>query len=295
MSDDAKKQEQREREQREHEEKDPNETVGVGLVNGGDYGFLSSHPEVGTSIESRRVYTWNKTGNLYFSTTNAKFDDKGMPIWSTLNDDVKKCFQEVCVFWASLTKALVKANKSIFDHGCVDRAVRSSGLFDHMTKEKLRKVTDSFGLTFSKEVVGAMVGLGTGVPFAASLVNMLGNESVKVGQEYSNTDSKMCHVCFICEEIFDLPVISVMIISIDTEQVKRHVTAGPCLSYQRQWTTLTMEKDTYLFVQPESIELYSGRLLKAISNEDLAAMTEKLKEFIENKEDNNQGQGGNQP
>lgn len=267
-----------EKEQRKHCKDKAN------LINASDIKFLSDHAEVGKSVESRRVYTWNKTGNLYFSTTNAKFDKDGMPVWSTLNPLVRKAFQEVCVFWAALTRALVSMHKSIYDFEVLERAIDSSGLFAHMTREESTKVSNQFGLSFSKDVVGAFLGLGTGVPFAQSLVSAIASDckaadgnNIEISSDFSKAHSRMAHVVFVCEEIFELPIISVMLISVEAEQIKESIKVGPCFSQSEVHTTMDMIKDTYLFVQPESIEAYTGGMVAAMHNPKLAELTEMLR------------------
>lgn len=265
-----------EAEQREHA------PPGALLINASDVHFLSEHAEVGKSVESRRVYTWNKTGNLYFSTTNAKFDEDGNPVWETLNPMVRKAFQEVCVFWAALTRSLVARHLSLFDCDALERAIDSSGLFAHMTHEESTKVSSDFGLSFSKNIIGAFLGLGTGVPFATSLVSAIVSDcnteqSISFQSDFSKAGSRMAHVVFICEEIFELPIISVMVVSVEAKQVKESIKVGPCFSQHSTWTSMDMHKDTYLFVQPESIKKYSGPLISAMTNPQHAELTEMLR------------------
>ena len=218
-------------------------------------------------------YIFNETGNIMLAST--ELNGEQVP------EAVRDVFSEVAVFFAAMTKAIsttinpeTKKPFSLYNYKALQNVIDGSGLFVHVTEEDIEHNSSSFGATFSKELIEGLLGLATGtgaLSFAEGMISSMGSQGLKIGGSHSSSDSKIANIIFICEYLLGMPIVSAMVVYCDTKVNKQAFSIGPCFKESSTTTSLTMHKDTYMFVTPKFIRNYAG---------DLESVT-KDQEFLE--------------
>lgn len=214
------------------------------------------------NVQGTKEYIFNETGNIMLSST----DMTG----STIPDEVRAIFAEVSVFFAAMTKAISQTIDpdtgkpySLYSYEAIQNVIDGSGLFIHVTEEDITHTTESFGATFSKELIEGLLGLATGagaLSFAQGMIASMGSAGLKIGGTITTNKTKVANIIFICEYLLGMPIISAMVVYCDTMANSQTFSIGPCISEQSSSVTLTMHKDVYMFVTPKFIKEYAGDL-----------------------------------
>jgi hypothetical protein len=225
--------------------------------------------------EVKKGFVFNETGNIMMATTDMTN--------STIEKEVRDVFAEVSVFFGAMTKALDKEGKSLYDYDALQKIIDESGCFVHVNEEDVTHKSNSWGATFSKELLEGVLGLATGtggLAFAKAMVSSVGQAGLTISGDKSHTSKKACNIIFVCEYLLGMPVISAIVCTLDTEENSQALTLGPCIKEHSQSTELTIHKDTYMFVTPAFIEQYSSDLVDGMNDPDFEALTKKFQEFL---------------
>merc|ERR1711941_27004 len=75
-----------------------------------------------------------------------------------------------------------------------------------------------------------------------------------------------------------------IMVSIDSKEVRKAVDVGPCFSASEVKTTLTMTKEVYYWVSPEAIENDSEDIIKAMDDKNEAQIVNKMMDLIRGKD-----------
>jgi hypothetical protein len=214
------------------------------------------------NVQASKKFIFNETGNIMLATTEMSSDN--------VTDSVREIFAEVAVFFAAMTKAIStsinptsKKRYSLYDVEAIQNVIDGSGLFVQVTEEDIVHKTNSFGATFSKELIEGLVGLATGVgglAFAQGMISSIGKQGLNLCLDTSTSKSQVGNIIFVCEYLLGMPIVSALVVSCDAQQVSQTFKAGPCFSETSTTTSLTLHKDTYMFVTPTFIKKYSGDL-----------------------------------
>jgi len=238
----------------------------------------------GDAVESDRIYTFNQTGNFLISSTFAKGK------LDLENLIPKKCwleFQRAAVFLAAMTKAL-HVTKKKFDYLAMQEVINGSGTWVQMTEEEVHHETSQYGASFSTELVKGLVGLmipeASLMKFATTMTQSMGKKAVNLSIDNEKDETKLANMIIICENIFGVPFICMIMVSIDSSEVRHAVGVGPCLKAESVTTKLTMTKETYYWVSPEAIKNDSEDILKAMDDKNEAQIVNKMADLIRGKD-----------
>jgi hypothetical protein len=240
-------------------------------------------------------FVFNETGNIMMSTTDLTTQE--------IEKEVRDVFAEVSVFFAAMTKALEKNaaedmkgeetvmvknadgtkhnqvksyNYSLYDYAEIKKIIDNSGCFVQVNEEDVNHSTQSYGATFSKELLEAVLGLATGtgeLAFAKAMVSSVGKAGLKISARTNTDETRVANIIFVCEYLLGMPVVSAIVITADSKQDAFHV-GTPCVSVDHVHTDLTIHKDTYMFVTPKFIKRYSGDLISGINDPEFEELTE---------------------
>ena len=235
------------------------------------------------NVEVKKGFVFNETGNIMMSTTDMQSQE--------IEQSVRDVFAEVSVFFAAMTKALEKNaasdmkgvdsngndyNYSLYDYNEMKKIIDSSGCFIQVNEEDVNHKTDSWGVTFSKELVEAVLGLATGtgeLAFAKAMVSSIGKAGLQISKRSNSDEKKVANIIFVCEYLLGMPVISAIVITADMSTQSQQFKLGPCFSESSTETNLTIHKDTYMFVTPAFIKQYSGDLISGVNDPDFEKLT----------------------
>lgn len=242
------------------------------------------------NIEAVKHYVFNETGNIMLSTTDKKSD--------TIQQSVRDVFAEVAVFFAAMTKAISQTrnpygNKdangvlpfySLYNYDALSAVIDGSGYFVHVNEEDVSYKTQSWGTTFSKELLEAILGLATGadaLAFASAMVNSVGKEGLSISGQSKSLTSKVCNIIFVCEYLLGMPIVSAIVMSTDSKTASQSFKLGPCFKEQSSSTELTVHKDTYMFVTPTFIKQYAGDLSSIMNDPAYLKLIMELEGLVE--------------
>lgn len=235
------------------------------------------------NVEATKHYIFNETGNIMMASTS----DASQP----LNDEVQQVFAEVSVFFAGMTRAITTTinphtgeNYSLYNHHALERVIGGSGLFVHVTEEDVEYSTKSVGAEFSKELIESLLGLATGageLGFASAMVASMGKEGLRISGKSTSSESKVGNIVFVCEHLMGMPIISAIVVYADCHKNSTTIQAGPCFKAQSSSTSMTLHKDTYLFVTPSFIHQYSGDLDSVQSDPNYLMLINWFKRLVE--------------
>lgn len=209
---------------------------------------------------------------------------------SNLDDKVRDVFNEVSVFYAAMSKAITTTQRpgkkecySLYDYEALEKVIDGSGCFIHCTQEDINYSSTSVGADFSKELLTALLGLPAGggvLSFAQAMISSMGQEGFKMSMDATSTESKVGNIIFVCEFLFGMPVISAMVVYVDTKKNSDVFKAGPCVSVTNNHTSITMHKDVYMFVTPAFIKSYASDLDSIITSSDYSKFISYLRSLL---------------
>jgi hypothetical protein len=244
---------------------------------------LTQNPNL---VEGKKTFVFNQTGNIMVSTTQ----DPSLPV----SGNVMDVFNEVSVFFAAMAKAITSTinpldpNKqpySIFNYDALEKVINGSGCFVEITKEVVNYTSNSFGMSFSKDLLTALLGLpGTGaMAFAASLVASVGDEGLKISADKSSSSSKAGSIVFVCEYLMGMPIVTATCLYTDSSTVVTAVNIGPCVKTSSIQTKMDIYKDVYYFVTPSLIKKYAPDLDTLIGNSEYGEFISFLEAILQGK------------
>ena len=244
------------------------------------------------NVQVPKGYVFNETGNIMMATTDLQSQE--------IEKSVRDVFAEVSVFFAAMTRALEKYSKesndgmtgihdgtmphtakgmpynySLYDYEHLKNIIDSSGCFVQVNEEDITHKTESFGATFSKELIEAVLGLATGtgeLAFAKAMVSSVGQAGLKISQRDADDKKKVANIIFICEYLLGMPAVSVIVITADMKEHTQALSVGPCFSESSSEITLKIHKDTYMFVTPAFITHYSPDLISGITDPEFVEL-----------------------
>lgn len=234
------------------------------------------------NIQAVKKYIFNETGNIMLSSTDLNGDQ--------ITESVQAVFAEVSVFFAAMTKAISTTIDpdtgqpySLYDYTALQNVIDGSGLFVHVTEEDVLYNTTTYGANFSKELIEGLLGLATGegeLAFAQAMIASMGSAGLNIGGNTSSSDTKVANIIFICEFLLGMPIVSAMVVYCDAKENEQTFKAGPCFSESSTTTSLTMHKDTYLFVTPTFIKNYAGDLESITTNQEYLEFVNYLQSLV---------------
>ena len=242
------------------------------------------------NIQAVKRYVFNETGNIMLATT----DDQT----ANIQQEVRNVFAEVSVFFGAMTKAISQtinpngkkdANGNLpyynlYNYDALESVIDGSGYFVRVNEEDVSYTTSSFGANFSKELIEAVLGLATGgtaLTFATAMVNSMGKEGVNISAQANSEHSKVANVIFVCEYLMGMPIVSAIVVTADSKTVAQTVQLGPCFKEQTSSTTMTVHKDTYMFVTPAFIKQYAGDLSSIMNDPEYLKLIMELESLVQ--------------
>jgi hypothetical protein len=237
------------------------------------------------NIQASKEYVFNETGNIMLAKT---IDGSG-----EIEESTRELFAEVAVFFAAMTRAIsttinpkTKKYYTLYDYEALQAVIDGSGLFVHVTEEDITHQASSWGVSFSKDLIEALLGLATGegeLGFAKAMIASMGSHGLKIGAENSKSNGVVGNIVFVCEYLLGMPIISAIVVYIDSKKERQSFTVGPCVKESSQSVTLKMHKDTYMFVSPKFIKKYAGDLLSIESDLEYLEFVDYLQDLVERK------------
>ncbi|MCY4779318.1 hypothetical protein ORI89_06630 [Sphingobacterium sp. UT-1RO-CII-1] len=250
------------------------------------------------NIQGTKHYVFNQTGNIMMSSTDPDGND--------IPESVRETFSEVSVFFAAMTKSisqtinpnLIKKVKvggkeieqpmyySLYDYDALEAIIDGSGYFVRVTEQDLVSKTSTYGTTFSTDLLSGVIGLAVGdaiIPFAQSMLASIGKKSedyVNFSIANSSSSSKVANIIFVCEYIMGMPLISAIVLSVDSSIANSTYQAGPCFKAESTKTELKIHKDTYMFVTPSFIKEFAEELNTEMNNRDYIQLINHLKALV---------------
>lgn len=242
------------------------------------------------NLQAVKRYVFNETGNIMLASTDEKTDN--------IQQSVRDVFAEVSVFFAAMTKAISQTTNpngtpdkngnlpyyNLYNYDALEAVIDGSGYFVRITEEDVSYTTSSWGANFSKELIEAILGLATGsgeLGFATAMVNSMGKEGVNISGQSSSMTSKVANIIFVCEYLLGMPVVSAIVVTADSKTVSQTVSVGPCFKEQSSSTTMTVHKDTYMFITPTFIKQYAGDLSSIMNDPAYLKLIMQLESLIE--------------
>lgn len=232
--------------------------------------------------EGDKYFVFNQTGNIMVSTTKAVDDG--------IDDETRRVFSEVCVFFAAMTKSITSTPNpddngkpySIYNMEVLEKVIAGSGCFVEMTKELVQYETSSFGMEFSSTLLSSLIGLpgGGALAFANSLLAGVAKEGCRLAGSKETSSSRVGSILFVCEMLMGMPLVSVITLSVDASSVKKVFEASPCLKTESVHSEMKVAKETYLFVTPTFIRQYSDDLDSIIGNAEYGEFISYLQSLI---------------
>nr|WP_299384787.1 hypothetical protein [Allomuricauda sp.] len=233
-------------------------------------------------------YVFNETGNIMIASTE--------PITSDIDPNAKALFEEVAVFFAALTKAITSTKRpgatapykptdyyTIYDYVPLENIVNRSGLFVNVHREdltySLTSTTVSINLQFVEALLGVALTDGVG---AEALMNTLKAMGKQATFSYNRTKKtqKIGNILFVCEYLLGMPIVSVLYFYLDEEDTHTVVKFSPCFTAVHDDKSMTVHKDTFLFVVPSWIRKYAGDLSSIANDVEYKKLVNELESFI---------------
>lgn len=199
-----------------------------------------------SNIEASKSYVFNETGNIIVVSTSG---NEMLPVHTTA------VFNDVAEFYFNMIKTIsttidstTKKPYSIYSFDAIMNSITNSGNFVNITSEDVQFTTNSYGATFSKELIEALLGFSTGTSsFAEEMICSIGNEGLKLASNINVPESKVGNIFFVCEYLQGLTSISAIVINCDAKLNKQVFNIGPCYKESSSSTSLIMRKDIYMF------------------------------------------------
>ncbi len=209
----------------------------------------------------RKYYAFNETGNVMVCTTNE--------VAEVVSDSLKHMFSDMSIFFAAMTKAIVTPEDteskagSIYDSDAIMKILDKSELFVEAKQESIIASSSSVGDSMSKELAEKLLGREFGesrLNFSIGLFRSMAERSKNIGGAGS--------IFFICESILGLPMVSAVVVKLDSSNGKGRKNNGESVANREMSEILYIEeadgtnsivrewkfdKKTYLFISPRSI------------------------------------------
>ena len=232
--------------------------------------------------QAPKYFVFNETGNIMMATT----DMSNHPIEAS----VRHVFAEVAVFFAAMTRAITTTINpatgqpySLYNYTALGNVIGGSGLFVHVTEEDIEYNTSTVGVALSRELIEALLGLASGtseLAFASGMIASMGQEALNINAQATHTDSSVANIVFVCEYLLGMPVVSALVVSVNTDTNSTVINAGPCFKTSSVSTSLKMHKDTYMFVTPAFIRQYASDLESIETDPDYLALVNSLADLV---------------
>lgn len=215
-----------------------------------------------THTPLKKYYSFNETGNVMVSTTREGTD--------VLNEELRKMFLDMSIFFAAMTKAIVtngdgtaKSN-SIYNSDAITKILDQSEFFVKVRSENITVSSSDVGDKMAKELTERILGR----EFEEEKLNFSKGLFQSMIQSKED-DNDAGSIFFICEYILGLPMVSAVVIQLDdcegkgtsllegktVENEFRHM--GEILDLKESSHTILREwdfdKNTYMFISPRSI------------------------------------------
>jgi len=241
----------------------------------------------GQTFQSDRIYEFNQTGNFLISSTFGKDDTKDLS--HIIPQNCWEEFSRAAVFLAAMTKAMALGSstgkaKSFYDYDAIRKIIDGSGLWIQMTEEEVNHQSQSTGAAFSAELISGLLGLmlpeASVAKFAGTMMQSMGKDAVRLSESSEKTDTKLANMIIICENLFGVPFICMIMVNIDASTAKEAFSAGPCISGQSYKNTLNMTKQVYYFVSPDAIEKDSKTIVDAMQNRQEAEIVQFMVDLL---------------
>ncbi len=198
--------------------------------------------------EIAKYYAFDEKGHILFASTSE----------GEAGEDVKKIFTKVVCFFAAMTAALQRKEKTLFDYEAVNSIIAGSGWFISLGKEKRmfssESTSASLNTTIIQNVLGSNIS-GGGMKIAQNILASLGGQ-ITASYEKSDTKKEIAHLLFICESIMGIPMVSVSLYHTNMEQ-HAWVAKTNCSTVSRNSLSFKYESDDYMFVDPEFINKFT--------------------------------------
>lgn len=230
------------------------------------------------NIPATKQFVVNATGNLFIATTLSSPDTP-----EDISEEAKIAFGQVSVFFAALTKAMSESVQSLYDFDALNNLIKGSGLFINMTKSTVKFESSNFGVTFSNDIIQALLGLSGNLASMAqslrSLVGTIGKEGFNVTVNNEKASKRVGTIIFVCEYLLGAVSVTPITFYIDTKQNEDALKAGPCFQFNNNKRELLIEKEVHLFVPPKFID-YASELNEAMSDPEFNNLVESMKKSI---------------
>lgn len=209
------------------------------------------------SAEANVTFRLNQTGNIFYATTSN----------GEVAEGTKELFDSVTVFFSALTKALASKNKSLTDYDAVTKIIRGSGFFVEVQKFETELKIKQSSVEVNTQIIQQLlpgVTSGDGLVIAKAALSALGEG---FAHQSEDSHSTLCHLLFICEEIFGAPSVTVRVFYASKDSHTWVVKSG-CGSVSHADFTQKQQADTFLFVSPEKIKQYTGQFVESRPEQD---------------------------
>lgn len=211
---------------------------------------------------------------------------------SEIQKEVRDVFNEVNTFFAAMTKALASTPMpgeagqwySIFNYNALRTIIDTSGSFIQIQMEKIYHELTEFSATFSEDLLLGVIGLAVEKEaistFAKSMVSSMGQAGLTVSSGVEKDDSKVSNIIFVLEYLLGMPIVTAMVIHVDKSEVAQYAKIGPCFNEKFDKATMTINKDSYLFVPPKYVKEFSSEILSGEDNPAFLKLVAKLKSAL---------------
>ncbi len=202
---------------------------------------------------NQRYHFFNETGNILISTHHdPKF---------ALPEVVQQKFYEVSAFFGVMMKTIsttvnpeTGCNYSFFNYHPLEKLLKSSGAF--LKVSELDITVDSNLLIKENHHALFKVLLGwefelNEISFASAIISSIGTEANRIANSPTQNEFKVSHIIFCCEYLAGIPIVTVIVLSIDCHRHKSMLNNKPCLNNSIQSTDFVIQKESFLFVSPQ--------------------------------------------
>jgi len=220
-----------------------------------------------------KKYCFNATGNIMLVTTDQDT--------AKIEKQVRDVFNEVSVFFAGMTKAISEIKNpdfknnnlldeyyNLYHYDAIRQIIDRSGLFVQVNQTAVSHNVTSGGATFSKELLQGLLGLAVGPAgaveleaFANTMISNVSKEGLKLGFKSETAHKEVGNIIFVCEYLLGMPLVTAIVLHIDSNKIKEHVEVGPCIKVDFESFNIEMHKDSYMFVLPKYIKKYAPDLM----------------------------------
>merc|ERR1719493_193006 len=120
--------------------------------------------------------------------------------------------------------------------------------------------------------------------FASTMTKSMGKKAVNLSESGESDETKLANMIIVCENIFGVPFICMIMISIDSKRCRETFQAGPCFKTSKVTTNLTMTKEVYYWVSPDAIADDAEDIVKAMDDHEEAIIVQKMTDLIRHKD-----------